>query len=149
MKNRLKQLRKTISDNRNALQSLETMVATAVNNFTGQIMGLETAMQAMTSSCNELAQRRMDPVTSVLQDHEQVLQMCLRSCTNGLEEASTVAGTKVKYAKTFDNAKQVIGTMGTVVGTQQSTIVEHAEARGQSRQFVGNMSGDVADKFWG
>lgn len=141
-------IRKTVSQNRDALQSLETKIASSVNNFAGQIMGLETALQSMTIANVAVKQEDVNNIARVLNEHGRVLRLCLQSCTSGLKETTTKAGTHVKYARTFNEAKQVIGTMGNVTGGGPPTVVEYAEARDKSRQFVGDMGEEVAKKFW-
>ena len=79
------------------------------------------------------------------------------SCTStGLKMTPTsarAAGTHVKYARTFNEARQVIGNMGDVVtrgggGVPAVVVVDYAEARDRSVQHVGNMDGEVAKAFW-
>ncbi len=111
-------------------------------------MGLETALQSMTIANIGIRQEEVNNVARVLNEHGRVLRLCLQSCTSGLKETTVKAGTHVKYAKTFDEAKQVIGTMGNVTGGGGPTVVELAEAYHKARQFVGEMSEEVAEKFW-
>ena len=89
-----------------------------------------------------------DNVASIMNEHGRVLRLCLQSCTGGLKETTAKAGTHVKYAKTFDEAKQVIGTMGNVTGGGGPTVVELAEAHDKSHQAIVEMSEEVAKKFW-
>ena len=119
-----------------------------MNNFAGQIIGLETALQSMTVANVGIRQEDVDNVASILNEHGRVLRLCLQSCTGGLKETTAKAGTHVKYAKTFDEAKQVIGTMGNVTGGDGPTVVDLAEAHGKSRQAIVEMSEEVAKKFW-
>ena len=111
-------------------------------------MGLETALQSMMVANVGVRQEDVDSVARVLNEHGRVLRLCLQSCTSGLKETTAKAGTHVKYAKTFDEAKQVIGTMGNVTGAGGPTVVELAEAHGRSRQAIVDMSEEVAAKFW-
>ncbi len=111
-------------------------------------MGLETALHSMMVANVGIRQEDVDNFPRVLNEQGRVLRLCLQSCTGGLEETTAKAGTHVKYAKTFDEAKQVIGTMGNVTAGGGPTVVELAEAHGKSRQAVVEMSEEVAKKFW-
>lgn len=95
-----------------------------------------------------LRQEDTDKISRVLNEHGRVLRLCLQACTSGLRETTARAGTRVKYARTFDEARQVIGNMGNVTGGGPPTAVEYAEARDRSRQFVGDLSEQAAEKFW-
>ena len=57
-------------------------------------------------------------------------------------------GTEVEYARTFDEARQAIGIMGTIMGGGPPTIVEYAEARNKSMQHVGAMDSESAKASW-
>ena len=137
-----------VSQNREALQKLETKIATSVNNFAGQIMGLDTALQSMSVANVAIRQEDVQTVARVLNEHGRVLKLCLESCTSGLKETTARAGTQVKYARTFNEARQAIGTMGHVTGGGPPTIVEYAEARDKSIQHVGPMDTESAKAFW-
>ena len=111
-------------------------------------MGLETALQSMMTANVAVRQEDVNDLTRVLNEHGRVLRLCLEFCTLGLEETTAKAGTHLKYAKTFNDAKQAIGAMGNVTGSRPPTAVEYAEARDKSRQFIGNMDGEIAKNFW-
>lgn len=52
----------------------------------------------------------------------------------------------MKHALVLNEAKQHVGNIGITDGSANipSTLVELAEARDKARQFVGNMSAEVA-----
>ena len=137
-----------VSQNRDSLQALKTQIATSANNFTGQIMGLNTALQSMSVANVAVRQEDVQNIARVLNEHRQILKLCLESCTSGLKDATTRDGTQVKYARAFDEARQAIGTMGNVTGGRPPTIVEYAEARNKSIQHVGAMDTESAQAFW-
>ena len=136
------------SQNREVLQNLETKIATSVDNFTGQIMGLHTALQSISVADVAIRQEDVQHVARVLNEHERVLKFCLQSCMSGLRVTTARAGTQVKYARTFNEARQAIGNMGDVTRGGPPTVVDYAEARDRSIQHLGNMDGDVAKAFW-
>ncbi|KAJ3534691.1 hypothetical protein NM208_g7437 [Fusarium decemcellulare] len=138
---------KQVSQNGDALQGLETQIATAVSDFSGQIKGIEMAVQTMSLQAANISQSDVDNVVAVLNDHDRVLKQCLKVCTSALTETTAVTGTQVKYARTFEEARQFVGNIGDVVVGGPPTKVEHGEARGKSRQVIGNMDGDFAREF--
>ena len=140
--------RKTVSRNHDALQNLEARIATSINNFSGRIMGLETALQSMSVANVAMRQEDVQHVARILNEHARILKLCLESCTIGLKETNKRTGTHVKYAKTFNEARQAIGSMGNVAEGVPPTVVEHAEARDKSIQHVGPMDRESAKSFW-
>jgi hypothetical protein len=139
--------RKTASQNRDALQGLETQIATSLSGFTGQIHGLEIALQSLSLAAVNISKEDVAAVVGVLNDHDRMLKQCLKVCTSALTETTKVAGTSVKYARTFEEAKQFIGNIGDVGKGGPATEVEYGEAGGKSRQVIGNMSADAARYF--
>ena len=137
-----------VSQNRDLLQALETKIATSVNNFAGQIMGLNTALESMSVANGAIRHEGVQNVARVLNEHGRVLKLCLESCRSGLKDVTARGGTQVRYARTFDEARQAIGTMGNVTGCGPPTSVEYAEARNKSMQHVGAMDTESAKAFW-
>lgn len=83
----------------------------------------------------------------LLEEHDRFLNLCLRVYEPAIDETSALAGTTVKYQKTFDKARLLTGNID--FHGQASTIyVGNAEARGESRMFTGNMSAEAARNFW-
>lgn len=140
--------RNMASQNREALQKLETKNATSVNYFAWQIMGLDTALQLLSVASVATRQADVQNVETILNEHRRVLKLCLESCTSGLKDTTARAGTQVKYARTFNEARQAIGSIGHVTGGGPPTVVEYAEARDKSIQHVGPMDTESAKAFW-
>ena len=136
------------SQEREVLQNLETKITTSVDNFTGQIMGLHTALQSMSVADIAIRHEDVQTVARALNEHERVLKFCLESCTSGLKVTTARAGTQIKYARTFNEARQAIGNMGNITRGGPPTVVDYAEARDKSIQHVGHMDADVAKDFW-
>lgn len=105
-------------------------------------------MELKTALHLAIKQEDVENTVRVLKEHGRVLKLCLESCTSGLKETTARAGTQVKYAKSFNDARQAIGTMGNVTGGESSINVEYAEAHDKSMQFVGSMDGESAKVFW-
>lgn len=86
-------------------------------------------------------------MVQLLNEHDRVLKQCLRVCTLGLGETTSKTGTAVRYAETFDKARQFIGSIGNVGSGGPETTVEHAQARNESRMVIGNTDADFARDF--
>jgi hypothetical protein len=121
-----------------------------MSGFTGQIQGLQLAMESLSLGGVSIKKEDVDAVVRVLSEHGKMLEQCLKVCDSGLSETTAASGTKVRYAKVFNEARQFIGNMGNVQfgpGTPAVTV-DHAEARDKARQAVGNMSEEAAKVFW-
>ena len=135
--------------NQGTLQDLETQITTSLSGFTGQIHGLDIALQSLSLPELTISKKDVDVVVGVLNDHDGMLKQCLKVCTSALAETNWKgAGTSIKYARTFEEARQFIGNMGDIGQSGPLTQLEYAEASGKSRQVVGNMSADVARDFF-
>lgn len=82
-----------------------------------------------------------------LEEHSQMLKACTQVYEPALRETSSLAGTTVKYKRTFDDAREFTGNID-FQGDAPPVLVENAEARGRSRMFTGNMSAEAASNFW-
>lgn len=81
-------------------------------------------------------------MTKTLDEHGRLLKECLKFCTGALNAATeTTPGTKVKYAKALNNAKSLIGNIGSEAKAGvPDVIVDTAEADGHSVMGIGNIS---------
>lgn len=104
-------------------------------------------MQALSVTPASVASEDVAKVVSILERHEQMLKTCLRVYQPALKETSTLAGTTVKYQRTYDNARLMTGDID-YAGEATPVSVGNAEARGQSRMFTGHMSSQAAENFW-
>lgn len=139
-----------MTDNQEKLQAFETQVAETLSNLTREIQGLELAVKSpepttLAISDQNVLRARND---ELLNEHGHMLRECLRVCTAGLEETTAVTGTRVKYALTFDEARQWIGNIGDVSAGGPRIDVEYGVARNKSRQGIGHMSADAAKDFF-
>lgn len=138
-----------------AIEELDTTIATSVTSLTGQMKGLEIAIQALsttsqapstTSPPDQSSTSETTKVAQLLEQYDRTLKESLRVYTPALQETSRLAGTTVKHSLVLNEAKQHVGNIGIADGggNLPSTLVELAEARDQARQFVGNMSAEAA-----
>lgn len=127
---------------------LDTKLTESVTGLTGQIHGLEYAMQALSLSSANIAKQDVAEVVKVLNEHDQMLKTCLKICTAAFADISEVSGTTVKHARAFDEARQLTGNVGIVSRDGPPVRIEVAEARNKARQFNGSMSAEAAKDFW-
>lgn len=121
--------------------------AQSLSDIGGRIHGLEIALQALSRDPAGTTNEDVAKVVSILEKHEQMLKTCFRVYQPALKETSTVAGTTVKYQKTYDDSRLVTGNID-YAGEAIPVSVDIAEARGQSRMLTGNMSSQAAEAFW-
>lgn len=86
-------------------------------------------------------------VLKKLEEHSQMLKACARVYEPALLDTSILAGTAVKYKRTFDDAGEFTGNTG-FYGEAPAVLVQSAEARGRSRMVTGNISAEAARNLW-
>ncbi|OAQ59484.1 hypothetical protein VFPPC_14781 [Pochonia chlamydosporia 170] len=141
----------TVRDNKEALQSLETKIASCINSFTGQMEGLQLAISSLSLNSLSIREEDVDMVLKVLNGHRVMLAQCLKFCEHGLKETTAATGTTVKYAEAFDKARHWIGNIGfdgTWAPNTPLISVDRMIARDEAIQGVGNMSREVARDFF-
>lgn len=139
-----------MASNQEKFRDFEVQVATTMSSFTGKLQGIELAIQAMTLSANcEIRRSDVAQVVQLLNEQDLLLKQCLKVCTLGLSQTTEKRGTTVKYAQTFDEARQFVGNIGDVGNGGPRTAVESAEARGNSKMMIGNADGDFGRSFFG
>ncbi|KAK7731727.1 hypothetical protein SLS53_008671 [Cytospora paraplurivora] len=135
-----------------AFEDMETQVATSLSSLTGKISSLEFAMQALSASQSSRADRAdrdnlnedVPGVVVALEEYKEVLIECLGVQRPALEETSSLNGTTVKWATVLDEAKQQVGNIGDVGRGGPAVNVTYAKASHKSRQYIGNISGELA-----
>lgn len=153
-----KDCRKTARKSQASLEALETQIASTVSTFMGKIEGIELALQSLTLSDTGTGSVRSEKpvgavseqgksVVDILNEHSFLLKQCLKACASGLAETTNTTGTRVRYACTFDEARQHIGNIGDIQSGGPAVEVDTAEARNKSRQVVGNITADFAKDF--
>lgn len=144
--------RNTASQSNEMVEALETKVVTSLSNLTGKIESLQMVTQALSTSLqaesvdwyNSNETNNLRSVVATLGNYELVLKQCLEVHTPALEETSKLNGTTVKWMNSLDEAKQFAGNIGDVGKGGPAVLIEKAEARDRSRNYFGNISGDVA-----
>ncbi|KAK2611907.1 hypothetical protein N8I77_005224 [Diaporthe amygdali] len=137
----------TTRKSQQVVDELASKYAQSMNDIGGRIHGLELVMHALSMAPAGITNEDVAKVVSVLKKHEQMLKKCLKVYQPAFKETSTLACTTVKYQNTYDNARLMTGNID-YAGEAIPVSVGHAEARGQSRMLMGNMSSQAAEKFW-
>lgn len=141
----------TVRSNKEALQSLETKMASSINSFTGQMEGLQLAISSLSLNSLSIRKEDVDVVLKVLNGHSMMLARCLKFCESGLKETTAATGTAVKHAEAFNKARQWIGNIGvdsTWTPNAPPISLDRAIARDEAIQGVGNMSREAAKDFF-
>ncbi|KAK1830652.1 hypothetical protein QBC39DRAFT_105331 [Podospora conica] len=139
----------TVLKNSDALKELETTITTSMSSFAGQISGLEAAIHALTRQNTNGSKQDLEAVKIILDQHRQMLGQCLMVSTKAFEVTTVETGTRVQYAKVWDEARQFIGNIGNVGPGGPATNVGKAEASGKAGQIVGNMPAESVMAFFG
>jgi len=143
---------RSVRDNREALQSLETKIVSSISSFAGQAQGLQLAMQSL--SLGSISKDDLEAVVVNALDQQSVmLARCLKLCDSVLRETTIVTGTSVKHAETFDTANQWVGNIGFDgsggdASGAPAVVVDRLIARNQAFQGAGNMSKEAAKDFF-
>lgn len=139
--------RRTATQTRRALDIFATTQATSLSELGGQIRGLELSFEALSMSTARVSKGDVAKVLKKLEEHSQMLKACARVYEPALRETSSLAGTTVKYKRTFDDAREFTGNID-FHGEAPAVLVEDAEARGRSRMVTGNISAEAARNLW-
>lgn len=139
--------RSTTRQSQKVIDDFASRYAQSISDIGGRIHGLELAMQSFSIAPAIATSEDVAQVVSTLEKHEQMLKACLRAYQPALKETSTAAGTSVKYQTTYENARMMTGNID-YTGQSIPVSVEKAEAKGQSRMFIGSMSSQAAENFW-
>lgn len=139
--------RRTASQTHQALDKFAATYASSLSDIGGQIRGLELSFEALSMSAASVSKDDVRQVLEKLEEHSQMLKACAQVYEPALKETSSLAGTTVKYKRTFDDAREFTGNID-FHGSAPTNLVENAEARDRSRMFTGNMSAEAANNFW-
>lgn len=72
----------------------------------------------------------------------------MKVCTAGLVETTSATNSTIKYAHTFDEARQWIGNIGDVGIDGPKIDILEAVARDKSKQGIGYVSADFVRDFF-
>ncbi len=125
-----------------AIKELEAKIDGTMNRLSGQMQGIEISQQAAIdagASHTEFAH--------VMEQQNIALAACLKSCTAALSSTAQSTGNTFKYARAFDDARQLIGTIGDVGGGGSANTFDVLIAQDRSRQMAGSIDGKLALDF--
>jgi hypothetical protein len=124
------------------MQKLETLIENTMNSLSGQIQGLEIGMQAVA----EFGEQK-EELMQALAEYNSALGQCLKACMAALSETTAKTGNTIKYARAFDDAKMLIGTIGNVAPGGPANLIEVAIAQDRAKVMAGSVDGDTALAF--
>ncbi|KUI71401.1 hypothetical protein VM1G_06957 [Cytospora mali] len=141
---------RTTSQNKQMTENLDVKFVTSLGRLTGKIESLEVVMQGIsTSQIGNVADRdqydhNVLRAVAAFEQYERGMKECMRIHTPALEEKRQSDGATVKWIRALDDAQQSCGNLGNVDSGDPVTCVKQAEASGQTRQYFGDISGDIA-----
>jgi len=109
--------------------------------ISGQIQGIETGMKAVV----DFGAQKEDLIRSLDRQNAAVYH-CMNVCMSTLSGTPTTASGTIKYARAFDDSRQLIGTIGSVPPGQVNTI-DVIIAQDRARQMGGKIEGGIALSF--
>jgi hypothetical protein len=112
-----------------------------LTNISGQIQGIETGMKAVV----DFGAQKDDLMRSLERQNAAVCH-CLNACMSSLSSGTPTACGTVKYARAFDDSRQLIGTIGSVQPGPVNTI-DVIIAQDRARQMGGKIEGGIALSF--
>lgn len=113
-----------------------------MSSISGQIQGLKIGMQSIADSG---AQK--EELTKLIEEQNAALSNCLKVCISAFQETVKDSGSVIKNAAAYDDARQLVGTIGNVDSEIQGSTIDLAVARDRARQTVGSVEGNIALEF--
>jgi hypothetical protein len=89
-----------------------------------------------------------DDLKRTLDEQNAALGQCLKACMAALSSANKTTRNEVKFARAYDEAKQLVGTVGYVQPGGATVTIGEATAHGQAWQAVGGFNEDFAMGFF-
>jgi hypothetical protein len=111
--------------------------------ISGQIQGMEIGMQAIAEFGAE-----KDELKQALGEQNAALGQCLRVCMAVLSGVNQKTGNAVKYARAYDDAKQMVGTIGYVTPGGATTTIGEMTAHQRAQQVGGTVNTEFALAFF-
>ena len=147
----------SMENNQEEIRKYHSDVSTSLSGLTGQIQGIQVALQGLGLSDGAMIQSEANyqfvtrneaaHALEVLNEHDQALKQCLKFVAGVFPESATKSGVTVGEAMAFNEAKQFIGNVGDVKGGPDIKVVKMT-ARDKAWQLTGNMTGDFASNFF-
>ena len=113
-----------------------------MNRLLGQMQGIEIRQQAAID-----ARAPQTEYAQVMEQQNIALAACLKSCTAALSRTAQSTENTFKYARAFDDARQLIGTIGDVRGGGSANMFDVLIAQDRSKQMAGSIDDKLALDF--
>jgi len=113
-----------------------------MSGITGQMQGISIGMQAIAEFGAE-----KDDLKRALDEQNAALGQCLKVCMVVLNSSNKTTGNEVKFARAYDEARQLVGAIGYVQPGGATVTVGEMTAHGQAEQVGGVVSDDFALAF--
>jgi hypothetical protein len=113
-----------------------------MNSLSGQVQGLEIGMQAVLDFGPQ-----EDDLVRTLNEQTAAIGQCLKVCMAALSGTTKTSGNTIKYARAFDNARQLVGTIGKVTPGGPTNRIDVMIAQDRAQQMGGSIEGKVALDF--
>ena len=124
------------------MKELEAKIDGAMNRLSGQMQGIEISQQVAIEAGGPHSE-----FANFMEQHNVALAACLKSCTAALSSTAQSTGNTFKYSRAFDDARQLIGTIGDVKGGGPANTFDVLIAQDRSKQMAGSIEGKLALDF--
>ena len=125
-----------------ATAEFEGRISQIMNRLLGQMQGIAISQQASID-----AGAPQTEFAHVMEQQNIALAACLKSCTAALSGTAQSTKNTFKYARSFDDARQLIGTIGDVRGGGSVNTFDVLIAQDRSKQMAGSIDGKLALDF--
>ena len=120
----------------------EARISQVMNRLLGQMQGIEISQQATIITGVPKTE-----FAHVMEQQTIALGACLESCTAALSSTAQSTENTFKYVRAFDDARQLIGTIGDVRGGGPANTFAVLRAEDRSKQLAGSIDGKLALDF--
>ena len=88
-----------------------------------------------------------DELKHALNEQNAALGQCLKVCMAALSGANQMTGNAINYARAYDDARILVGTIGNVSSDVAATTVGEMSAHQRARVMGGRVEGSIALEF--
>lgn len=113
-----------------------------MSGISGQTQGIEIGIQAIVEFGAEKHELKQ-----ALSEKNAALGQCLKACMAALNGANQTTRNEIKYARAYDDARMLVGTIGNVSPGIAATTVGEMSAHQRARVMGGEVEGSVALEF--
>ena len=128
--------------NEEATAEHEAKISQIMNRLLGQMQGIEMSQRATI-----IAGAPKTEFAHIMEQQNIALAACLKSCTGALSSTAQSMENTFKYARAFDDARQLVGTIGDVRGCGPANTFDVLIAQDRSKQMAGSIDGKLALDF--